>query len=98
MAEWTFGFTALRIVKLFVESTAEKYRCSEISKTLAVPQQTVWNALHSLNKAQILAPDQLITSRGQPEATGFYRITEQGFRISDSALKAVQFSSVGPSG
>ena len=54
MTEWKLGFTALRIARLFAESTGEKHCCTEITKRLHVPQQTAWNALQSMKSAQYL--------------------------------------------
>lgn len=85
MAEWNLGFTALRIAKLFAESTGEKHCCTEITKQLNVPQQTAWNALQSMKSASILSSEKPYVG---PQA---YRFTDSGRRIALESLAAVQF-------
>lgn len=96
MSDWNFGFTSLRIVKLFAESTAEKHCCADIIKKLDVPQQTAWNALRSMTHAQIVIPEKerihpMNAARGAG-ARVFYRLSAYGQQVGLEALAAVQFN------
>ena len=100
MSDWPLSFTALRIAKLFIESTARKYCCIDISRELALPNQTSWNSLRSLTSEKILEPEKewvspLIEQRRQPKV--FYRITDHGLRVVTGVLSDLQLSTLRPS-
>lgn len=96
MIDWHLGFTALRICKLFAESTVENHCCAEITRILGVPRQTAWNALQSLKDNQIVFPEKEHIMPTQPlrgaGARVFYRLTEQGQSLTLKALAAVQYN------
>ena len=90
MTDWNLGFTALRIAKLFAESTTKKLCCADITKQLEVPQQTVWNALQSMTATKILTHEKDWDSK--KAARVVYCFTQEGFATALEALAAVRFN------
>lgn len=90
---WVPTLNVLRVSAIFVESTAQKRCCYDLSKTLDLPPTTMFCTLRSMQKAGWLAfeMEEINSSLQSPgQRRVLYRITETGLIAAIQALTAVQ--------